>query len=175
GSEATYHAIRIARAATGKDHVIIMQGGYNGWHNDVAGNVISNLADVGPRVSRGEYSFDSLSAGIPQVHKELVHVVNYNDLESVQYITERYPVACIILEPILQNSGMVKPREGYMQGLRKLADEEGFLLIFDEVKTGFRHALGGYQSICGVQPDLSTFGKAVANGYPMGVIGGKAE
>lgn len=175
GSEATYHAIRIARAVTKRDHVIIMQGGYNGWHNDVAGNVISNLSDIGARVSPGEYPFDSLSAGIPQSHKSLVHVVNYNDLDSVRYVMKRYPVACIILEPILQNIGIVKPLPGYLEGLRKLADEDGSLLVFDEVKTGFRHALGGYQSICGVTPDLSTFGKAVANGYPMGVIGGKKK
>lgn len=175
GSEATYHAIRIARAVTKRDHVIIMQGGYNGWHNDVAGNVISNINDIGVRVSPGEYPFDSLSAGIPQNHKTLIHVVNYNDLDSVRYVMKQYPVACIILEPILQNIGIVKPLPGYLEGLRKLADEDGFLLIFDEVKTGFRHALGGYQSICGVTPDLSTFGKAVANGYPMGVIGGKKK
>lgn len=175
GSEATYHAIRISRAATGRDHVIIMQGGYNGWHNDVAANVISNLSDVGKRVSPGEYPFDAISAGIPEMHQSLVHVINYNDLDSVAYILKRFPVACIILEPILQNIGIVKPAPGYLEGLRKLADEHGFLLIFDEVKTGFRHALGGYQSICGVTPDLSTFGKAVANGYPMGVIGGKAK
>lgn len=175
GSEATYHAIRIARAATGRNHVIIMQGGYNGWHNDVAANVISNLSDVGPRVSPGEYPFDSLSAGIPGEHRSLIHVVNYNDLSSVAYIAKRFPVACVLLEPILQNIGIVKPKAGYLEGLRKLADENGFLLIFDEVKTGFRHALAGYQGICGVTPDLSTFGKAVANGYPMGVIGGKAK
>ena len=175
GSEATYHAIRIARAVTKRDHVIIMQGGYNGWHNDVAGNVISNLSDIGARVSPGEYPFDSLSAGIPQSHKTLIHVINYNDLDSVRYVMKRYPVACVILEPILQNIGIVKPLPGYLEGLRKLADEDGFLLVFDEVKTGFRHALGGYQSICGVTPDLSTFGKAVANGYPMGVIGGKRK
>lgn len=175
GSEATYHAIRIARAVTSRDHIIIMQGGYNGWHNDVAGNVISSLADVGERVSPGEYPFDALSAGIPDVHKSLIHVINYNDLDSVEYIIKKYPVAGIILEPILQNVGIVHPKSGYLQGLRKLADENGFLLIFDEVKTGFRHALGGYQSICGVTPDLSTFGKAVANGYPMGVIGGKKK
>lgn len=175
GSEATYHAIRIARAVTDRDHVIIMQGGYNGWHNDVAGNVISALADIGDRVSPGEYPFDALSAGIPENHKSLIHVINYNDLDSVLYIVKRYPVACIILEPVLQNIGIVLPRPGYLEGLRKLADEHGFLLIFDEVKTGFRHAIGGYQSICGVTPDLSTFGKAVANGYPMGVIGGKKE
>jgi glutamate-1-semialdehyde 2,1-aminomutase len=175
GSEATYHAIRIARAATKKDHIIIMQGGYNGWHNDVAGNVISALHDVGPRVSNGEYVFDAISAGIPDVHKSLIHVVNYNDADSVEMIAKKYPVACIILEPVLQNIGVCKPRDGYLQDLRNLADEHNFLLIFDEVKTGFRHALGGYQSICGVVPDLSTFGKAVANGYPMGVIGGKKQ
>lgn len=175
GSEATFHAIRIARAATGRDHVIIVQGGYNGWHNDVAGNVISSLTKVGPRVSPGEYPFDALSAGIPESGKLMVHVVNYNDLDSVSYLTKRYPIACMILEPVLQNIGIVKPQEGYLAGLRQQADEEGFLLIFDEVKTGFRHALGGYQSICKVTPDLCTFGKAVANGYPLGVIGGKKK
>ncbi|MEC5145101.1 aspartate aminotransferase family protein [Chitinophaga sp. 212800010-3] len=175
GSEATYHALRIARAVTGKDHIIVMQGGYNGWHNDVACNVISRLEDVGERVSPGEYPFDSLSAGIPSQHRSLVHIVNFNDTASVEYILKRYPVAAILLEPILQNVGIVKPLPGYLESLRKLADEHGFLLIFDEVKTGFRHALGGYQQLCGVQPDLSTFGKAVANGFPMGMIAGKKK
>lgn len=175
GSEATYHAIRIARAVTKRDHIIIMQGGYNGWFNDVAGNVISSINDIGERVSPGEYPFDSLSSGIPESHKSLVHVVNYNDLDSVAYVVNKYPVACIILEPVLQNIGIVKPLQGYLQGLRDMADKNGFLLIFDEVKTGFRHALKGYQGICGVTPDISTFGKAVANGYPMGVIAGKKK
>jgi len=174
GSEATYHAIRIARAATRRDHIIVMQGGYNGWHNDVAANVMSSLRDVGKRVSPGEYPFDALSGGIPAEHKSFVHVVNFNDLDSVLYVMKRCPVACIMLEPILQNVGVIKPLPGYLQGLRRLADEHRALLIFDEVKTGFRHALGGYQSLCGVTPDLSTFGKAVANGFPMGIIGGKA-
>ncbi|MBO9619593.1 MAG: aspartate aminotransferase family protein [Niabella sp.] len=175
GSEATFHAIRIARAVTGRDHIIVMQGGYNGWHNDVSCNVISSPEDIGPRVSPGEYPYDTTSAGIPAAHKSLIHIVNYNDLDSVAYVLKRYPVAGIILEPVLQNVGIVPPQPGYLEGLRKLADAHGFLLIFDEVKTGFRHALGGYQSICGVVPDLSTFGKAVANGYPLGVIGGKKE
>jgi len=174
GSEATYHALRLARAATGRDHVIIMQGGYNGWHNDVAANVISDLSVVGKRVSPGEYPFDALSAGIPKAHESLVHIVNYNDLDSIRYVLKKYPVAAILLEPILQNVGVVKPVPGYLEGLRRLADESGALLIFDEVKTGFRHALGGYQSLCGVRPDLSTFGKAIANGYPMGIIAGKS-
>lgn len=175
GSEATYHAIRIARAVTKRDHIVVMQGGYNGWHNDVACNVISRLADVGEYVSPGEYPFDSLSAGVPKSHSDLVHVVNYNDLDSINYVLEKYDVACILLEPLLQNIGIVKPQAGYLEGLRELSDKNGCLLIFDEVKTGFRHALGGYQSICGVTPDLSTFGKAVANGYPLGVIAGKKK
>jgi glutamate-1-semialdehyde 2,1-aminomutase len=126
-------------------------------------------------VSPGEYPFDGISAGIPVTHQRHVHAVNYNDLASVRHVAERVPLAGIILEPILQNIGVVKPAPGYLEGLRELADEFGFLLIFDEVKTGFRHALGGYQSICGVKPDLSTFGKAIANGYPIGIIGGRAE
>ena len=172
GSEATYQAIRLARAATGRDHIIVMQGGYNGWHNDVACNLSTPLGELGSRVSGEEYKFHPISAGIPSAHSHLVHPVNYNDLESVRCIAQRYPVACIILEPILQNIGIVKPEPGYLQGLRDLATEEGFLLIFDEVKTGFRHAIGGYASLTGVAPDLAVYGKALANGYPMAAIGG---
>ncbi|MFB3825461.1 MAG: aspartate aminotransferase family protein [Bryobacteraceae bacterium] len=175
GSEATAQAIRLARAATGRDHVIVMQGGYNGWHNDVACNVMTPLKDLGPRVSPGEYRYVPLSAGIPAEHQALVHPVNYNDLESVSWVCERRQVAALITEPVLQNIGVVKPRAGYLEGLRKLADRFGFVLIFDEVKTGFRHAIGGYSSLCGVTPDLSTYGKAMANGYPMSAVGGKRE
>jgi glutamate-1-semialdehyde 2,1-aminomutase len=132
------------------------------------------LADVGGRVSPGEYPFDPISAGIPEAHKRLVHVVNFNDLESVEHLAKKHRIGCMILEPVLQNIGVVKPQPGYLQGLRKLADQYEFLLIFDEIKTGFRHAIGGYQSICGVMPDLCAFGKAIANGYPLSAIGGKS-
>ena len=175
GSEATYHAIRIARAYTGRDGIILMQGGYNGWYNDVAANVMNPISEVGPRVSPGEYPRLPLSAGIPEHVLADSHFVNFNDLDSVRYVMERHAIAAVMLEPILQNIGVVKPKPGYLEGLRALCDEFGALLIFDEVKTGFRHALGGYQSLCGVIPDLSTFGKAIANGYPIGAIGGKAE
>jgi glutamate-1-semialdehyde 2,1-aminomutase len=175
GSEATYAAIRVARAATGRDHLIVMQGGYNGWHNDVSCNLMTPLDKLGPRVCPGEYPFHPISSGIPLEHQRLVHIVNFNDLASVQYVCEKYPIAALITEPILQNIGVVKPGPGYLKGLRSLADQFGFVLIFDEVKTGFRHALGGYASIAGVKPDLAVFGKAVANGYPMAVLGGKAE
>jgi glutamate-1-semialdehyde 2,1-aminomutase len=96
-------------------------------------------------------------------------------LEAVENIARRYEVAALITEPVLQNIGIVKPNPGYLAGLRKLADKYDFKLIFDEVKTGFRAALGGYQSVCGVTPDLSTFGKALANGFPIAALAGKAE
>jgi glutamate-1-semialdehyde 2,1-aminomutase len=173
GSEATSLAIRIARAATGRKHVIVIQGGYNGNHDELACNVFNTVADIGPRVSPGEYPLRPLGAGTAGT--ELTHAINYNDLESVRYICRRHPVAALITEPVLQNIGVVKPIPGFLEGLRALADELGFLLIFDEVKTGFRHALGGYSEISGVKPDLVVYGKAVANGFPLAVVGGKAE
>jgi glutamate-1-semialdehyde 2,1-aminomutase len=175
GSEATYHALRIARTHTGRDGVIVMQGGYNGWHNDVAVNVMTPLKQVGPRVSPGEYPLVPITAGIPASVLKDVHVINFNDLDSAREVMDRHAIAAILLEPILQNIGVVKPLEGYLQGLRQLCTERGVVLVFDEVKTGFRHALGGYQSLCGVMPDISVFGKALANGYPMGAIGGSRK
>jgi len=175
GSEATAHAIRLSRAYTGRDDIILMLGGYNGWHNDVARGVMYSEEDAGPRASPGEYKFKPLSAGIPESVTRHVHIVNYNDLDSVEYVLRRFPVACVMTEPVLQNIGVIPPQPGYLEGLRDLCDRYGAVLVFDEVKTGFRYALGGYQSIAGVTPDLSTFGKAAANGYPLAVIGGKAE
>jgi len=175
GSEATSLAIRMSRAITGRQHFIVVQGGYNGNQDELACNVFNTLAEIGPRVSPGEYPLRPLGAGTVIETTHLVHPVNFNDLESVRYVCRRHPIAAMITEPVLQNIGVVRPREDYLKGLRALADEFGFLLIFDEVKTGFRYALGGYSEICGVRPDLVTYGKAVANGYPLAVVGGKRE
>jgi len=175
GSEATFYALRIARAVTGRDGVIIMQGGYNGWHNDVAFNIMNSTDQLSDWKPGEELEHFPITAGIPQSTYGDVHVVQFNDLKVVENLFSKKEIAAIILEPILQNIGIVKPKPGYLEGLRDLCNAHGVLLVFDEVKTGFRHALGGYQSICGVQPDITTFGKAVANGYPLGVIGGKRE
>lgn len=175
GSEATYLAIRLARAYTRREGIIIMQGGYNGWHNEVAHNVMTPLSVVGPRISPGEYRVIPESAGIPNHVLGDVHVVNFNDVESIEYVVKRHSIAAIIMEPILQNIGVVLPKPGYLEEVRRICTREGIVLIFDEVKTGFRHALGGYQSLCGVLPDLSVFGKAIANGYPLAVVGGRRE
>jgi glutamate-1-semialdehyde 2,1-aminomutase len=175
GSEATANAIRLARAFTGRDDVLVTLGGYNGWHDEVGRAVMPPLADLGPRVSPGEYPFLPISAGIPVSTQRRIHVVNFNDLDSVEHVFRLHPVACLITEPVLQNIGVVLPRPGYLQGLRELCDRYGVVLIFDEVKTGFRSALAGYQSIAKVTPDVTVFGKAVANGWPLAVLGGKAE
>lgn len=175
GSEATYQALRLARAATGRDHILVIQGGYNGWHNDVSCNLMTPLDVLGPRISPGEYPYFPLGAGVPLDHQKLVHIVNFNDLDSIDHVCQRHSIAALIVEPILQNVGVIKPQAGYIEGLRRLAARYGFILIFDEVKTGFRHGIGGYSSIAGVTPDLAVYGKALANGYPIAALGGKKD
>lgn len=175
GSEATCQAIRLARAVTCRDDIIVTQGGYNGWYDDVARKVMPSLQELGERVSPGEYRFVPMGSGIPATRRQTTHVINFNDLDSVRYVCERYQIAALITEPVLQNIGVVEPKAGYLEGLRKLADQYGFLLIFDEVKTGFRHAFGGYSQLANVSPDLVVYGKAIANGFPLAVLGGKSS
>lgn len=172
GSEATAFAIRLARAATGRDAVLVMQGGYNGWEDDVAFNLMDPVEAQRARADGPGLELRPISNGIPASVPGNVFAIQFNDLEAAERVLASGRVAAVLLEPVLQNIGVVQPRPGYLEGLRRLCDEHGSLLIFDEVKTGFRNGLGGYQALCGVTPDLSTFGKAVANGYPLGVVGG---
>ncbi|HEY7346633.1 MAG TPA: aspartate aminotransferase family protein [Gaiella sp.] len=167
GSEATFHAIRVARAATGRRHVIKFQGCYHGWHDAVAMNVISLPENVGRH--------DPLSKGVLPEVTEATIVCRFNDADEVERALSEHDVAAIILEPIPHNIGAVLPEEGFLERLRELATKHGTVLVFDEVITGFRHALGGFQSIAGVTPDLTTLGKAMGNGWPTSALGGKAE
>jgi glutamate-1-semialdehyde 2,1-aminomutase len=167
GSEATFHALRVARAATGRRHVIKFQGCYHGWHDSVAMNVISLPENVGRR--------DPLSKGVlPEVIDATI-VCRFNDADDVERALAAHDVAAIILEPIPHNIGAVLPRAGFLERLRELATKHGTVLVFDEVITGFRHGLGGFQSIAGVTPDLTTLGKAMGNGWPVSALAGKAE
>lgn len=175
GSEATSQAIRVARAWTGRSHIIKPQGGYDGHHNAVATNLMSSREQLGgKRIMGDEYPRVPITAGIPPEEAALTHAVPFNDLAAVETIVKKYEVAALITEPVLQNIGVVKPQPGYLKGLRELADRYGFLLIFDEVKTGFRSAPGGYQAVSGVTADLCTYGKAFANGFPIAAMAGKA-
>ena len=174
GSEATAHAIRLARAWTNREDIILTLGGYNGWHNEVARAVSPGLEQIGPGIPRANIHL----LLHPQAYRnpqEKAHIVNFNDLDSVEYVLKNYPVACVLTEPVLQNIGVVLPKPGYLKGLVGLCEKYGAVCIFDEVKTGFRSALDGYKGVAAVKPHLSVFGKAIANGYPIGVIGGKKK
>jgi glutamate-1-semialdehyde 2,1-aminomutase len=169
GSEATYHAIRLARGATGRERIVKFQGCYNGFHDYVLRNVLSPPELVGQR--------DPQSKGMLEAAVDATLVCRFNDLADVEQTVARHPaqVAAIIIEPIAHNSPGLLPKPEFLAGLRALCDREGIVLIFDEVITGFRHALGGYQQLCGVSPDLTTMGKAIANGFPLAAVGGRRE
>jgi len=169
GSEAVFNAVRLARAFTRRPKLVKFQGCYHGTYDAVLMNVTSSSDQIGqPHPG---------SAGILPAVIGNTLVCTYNCLSEVEQIlaTHRNQVAAIIVEPIAHNMGCVLPKPGLLEGLRELTTQNGALLIFDEVITGFRHHLGGYQSICGVRPDLATFGKAIANGYPLAAICGRAE
>ena len=169
GSEATYHAIRLARGATARQMVVKFQGSYNGFHDSVLRNVLSRAERVGRR--------DPGSAGMLEAAIDNTLVCRYNDLEDAERLFREHDgrIAAVILEPIGHNSPGILPEPGFLEGLRAICDREGSVLIFDEVITGFRHHLGGYQAICGVTPDLTTLGKAIANGFPLAAIAGRRE
>ena len=169
GSEATFHAIRLARAVTSRPKMIEFQGHYHGFHDYVLRNVMSEPGMIGKR--------DPASAGMLAAAVDSTVVCRYNDLESVAEAFERSggKIAAVIVEPVAHNSPSILPADGFLEGLRSLCDEHEALLIFDEVITGFRHALGGYQAVCGVTPDLSTFAKGIANGYPMAAVAGRHD
>jgi glutamate-1-semialdehyde 2,1-aminomutase len=167
GTEATFHALRLARAATGRRHVVKFQGCYHGWHDSVAMNVISPAERVGRK--------DPLSQGILPEVLEATIVLPFNDAGAVERALVAHDVAAVILEPIPHNIGAVLPKPGFLERLRELCTRHGTVLVFDEVITGFRHGLGGYQAIAGVMPDLTTLGKAMANGYPVSALGGRAD
>jgi glutamate-1-semialdehyde 2,1-aminomutase len=173
GTEATLHAIRLARAATGRELIVKFEGAYHGAHDNVlfstAGASVSHLG------SRKSPVPLQASSGIPEAVRATVRTVPYNDLEAMSSLlhTEGHRVAALLVEPILGNFFGLMPQPGYLEGVRALADEHGCLLVFDEVKTGFRVAFGGAEEVCGVTPDLGTFAKAMGNGFPVAAVGGK--
>lgn len=152
GSDATSGAIRLARAYTKKDHIIVC--GYHGWQDWYIGSTSRHL-------------------GVPEITRGLTHSFDYNDLESLREKLEAYKdqVAAVILEPM----NVTFPKEGFLEGVKELTHQHKALLIFDEVITGFRYANGGAQEYFGVAPDLVSLGKGLANGYPLSAIAGRAE
>lgn len=169
GSEATFHALRVSRAATGRRLVVKFQGCYHGWHDSVSLNVISRPDRVGAR--------DPISTGILPEVLDATLVLPFNDVAALRatFAEHGHDIAAVILEPVPHNVGCLLPDQTFLEALRAETTKAGSVLVFDEVITGVRHALGGWQSISGVTPDLTTMGKALANGYPIGAIGGRAD
>lgn len=167
GTEATMSAIRLARAYTGRDKFIKFAGCYHGHSDALLVKAGSGAATFGVPDS----------PGVPADFARHTLTAEFNSLESVRALVaeNRGQIACIILEPIAGNMGTVPPREGFLEGLRGICNEEGILLLFDEVMTGFRVAYGGAQELYGVTPDLTTLGKIIGGGLPVGAFGGKKE
>lgn len=167
GTEATMSAIRLARAYTGRDKIIKFEGCYHGHGDSFLIKAGSGAMTLGVPDS----------PGVPPSVAASTLIAHYNDLASVRELTlaSAGHVAAIIVEPVVGNMGCVPPAEGFLQGLRQICDEQKIVLIFDEVMTGFRVALGGAQELYRVKPDLTTLGKIIGGGLPVGAYGGKRE
>ncbi len=174
GSDATFNALRIARAATGKDMILKFEGHYHGLHDYAAVSVEAPAPVAGLKWFPKSLPY---TAGIPPAVMDTVVVSSWNDLESLSKILKirGNEIAAMIMEPIMANSTLVSPEPGYLKGVRELADEYNILLIFDEVITGFRVSEGGAQQLFGVKPDLSSWAKSMSNGYPISALSGKRE
>jgi glutamate-1-semialdehyde 2,1-aminomutase len=175
GTEATMHAMRVARAYTGRDKIVKFEGQYHGVHDyaliSVAPDDMSELGDADNPVRL------AWGRGIPGSVADTIIPARYNNLAQLRRLFERdgADIAAIIVEPVLGNAQGIMPQEGFHQAMRALTEEFGILLIFDEVKTGFRFARGGAAEYFGITPDLATFAKAMGNGYPVAAFGGRRE
>ncbi|HEY1807948.1 MAG TPA: glutamate-1-semialdehyde 2,1-aminomutase [Acidobacteriaceae bacterium] len=166
GTEATMSAIRLARAFTGRKYVVKFEGCYHGHADGLLVKAGSGVATFGIPGS----------AGVPEEIAHFTLAIPLNDVAAVEAAFEKHngEIACIIVEPVVGNAGCIPPAPGFLESLRRLTSENGSLLIFDEVMTGFRVSLGGAQELYGIRPDLTTLGKILGGGLPCGAFGGRA-
>jgi glutamate-1-semialdehyde 2,1-aminomutase len=174
GSESTMHALRVARAFTGRDKIVKFEGAYHGGHDAM----LVSVKPPGPKVGHARHPKPlPVGHGIPGGSMEDTLVAQWNDIQSVREILQRNEneVAALILEPVMMNIGVIAPRDGFIAELRALCDEFGCLLVFDEVKTGAKLAWGGAQEWFKVKPDIVCLAKAIGGGLPLGAFGARRE
>ncbi len=174
GTEATMHAVRLARAYTGREVILKFEGNYHGFHDHTLWSTYAPPEAYGSR--RNPIPVPS-SSGLPKSMRELIITLPFNDFEGLERTMRSYghEIAAIITEPCQGNCGGIEPQAGFLEMIRRLCSEYGALFILDEVKTGFRIANGGAQEYYKIQPDLATYAKALGNGYPIAAFGGKRE
>ena len=174
GTEATMHAIRVARAFTGRDLILKFEGNYHGFHDHTLWSTYAPVEAYGNRRSPVPVP---ASSGIPKSMRELIITLPFNDFEGFERMMRSYgdQIAAVISEPCQGNCAAINPQEGFLQLIRKKTEEYGCVFILDEVKTGFRIANGGAQEYYNIRPDLATYAKALGNGYPVAAFGGKKE
>jgi glutamate-1-semialdehyde 2,1-aminomutase len=174
GTEATMGALRLARAYTGREQYLLIEGCYHGLYD--AAMWMADMANWDP-ASGGDPDIVPYSRGVPMTLRDLAHLTPMNDLNRLEDMFRKHgdKLAAMLLEPIMGNCCGIAASREFVHLARQLCDRHGVLLIIDEVKTGFRVARGGVQSLYGVTPDISTFAKAMANGYPIAAIGGRRE
>lgn len=172
GSEVVQAAMRLARAATGKLTIVKFEGHFHGWLDNVQWSVAPTADACGPSDRPHKVSG---TAGQDPLCADHIEILGWNDLEAVNKRLAAGDVAGVIMEPAMCNTSAIAPRPGYLQGVREACTKAGAILIFDEVITGFRLAPGGAQQRFGVTPDLATFGKAIANGFPVAALAGRAD
>ncbi len=174
GTEATMHALRVARAYTGRDLILKFEGNYHGFHDHALWSTYAPSEAYGNRRSPIPVP---ASSGIPKSMRELIITLPFNDFEGFERVMRSYgeQIAAVITEPCQGNCGAIEPQAGFLELIRKKTLEYGIVFILDEVKTGFRIANGGAQEFYGVDPDLTTYAKALGNGYPIAAIGGKEK
>jgi glutamate-1-semialdehyde 2,1-aminomutase len=171
GTEVIQSALRLARAATGRQTIIKFEGHYHGWLDNVQWSVAPTQDACGP--ADRPYKVSGTAGQEPSSGAHL-EVLGWNDLKAVTDRLAKGDIAAVIMEPAMCNTSAIPPRAGYLEGVREACSRTGTILIFDEVITGFRLSSGGAQKLLGVTPDLATFGKAIANGFPVAAIAGKA-
>jgi glutamate-1-semialdehyde 2,1-aminomutase len=172
GTEVIQAALRLARAATGRQRIIKFEGHYHGWLDNVLWSVSPSSEACGPSDQPAKVSG---TLGQDQSCGDQVEVLGWNDLKAVEQSLYRGDIAAVIMEPAMCNTGVILPRAGYLEGVRTACSRTGTVLIFDEVITGFRVSSGGAQKLFGVTPDLATFGKAIASGFPVAALTGRAD